>query len=768
MKNILTIIKKELRNYFNNPTAYVIILAFLFLWEFLFFRNVFLVGEASLRGLFDILPWILLVIVPALTMGTLAEEKSDGTLEFLLTHPLHQAQLVIGKFFSIVLFFALTLLFIFPLAWSLGKFGSLDWGQIFGQYTASIFAVSVLASLGIVISGLFSSQISAFLVTIIASFFLIISGTELVTARLPFELAPFFEQLSLSTHFNSMARGVIDLRDLWYFVSLSAVFLGLAYLGLVKNKYGNKKSAFRNIKIAVSLLVGIFVLSNIVGINIPGRLDLTQEKIYTLSETTRDIAGNLPDVVNISLYASDKLPAQLQPVLRETKDILADYQAFSKGNIRVSDKNPSGDSALAKEAASLGVMPMQFNVVSQEQFQVNEGYLGIAVSYGGKHESIPFVENINDLEYQLTSFLTELTAENKPKIGFVSGHGEKSLASDYTVLQKELAKQFEIVPVAAAGADPATSNKDTSTANKTKSAASTPTPVKSFSIPNDVKVLVIAGPTQDYSAEEKKAVTDFIANGGSVFFMIDGTTISPENMSVAVNEKSLADFVKAETGVEVGKDLVYDLKSNQAVGFGGAGQSRVILPYPFWVQASRDNNSLPIATKLENILLPWGSSLTVDASAVTGKGWEEEELFSSSAYAGTQSAQFNINPNQKFSQSGLAQKTLVLALSPKAGEQNQSRVIIVGSSNFISDQFLQNGQANLSFALDGFSWLGQGNSLGNIKIKNLDERKLVFESSGDQNLIKYGNLAFVFLTVSGYGTLRMWKRKKKKNDSYEA
>jgi ABC-type uncharacterized transport system involved in gliding motility auxiliary subunit len=394
--------------------------------------------------------------------------------------------------------------------------------------------------------------------------------------------------------------------------------------------------------------------------------------------------------------------------------------------------------------------------------------LGLAVSYGGKHESIPFVQNVNDLEYQLTSFIKELTAENKPKVGFVSGHGEKALASDYTILQKELAKQFEIVPVAVAGAEPAASSKDTTTANKTKSATSTPAPVKSFSIPTGLKVLVIAGPTQDFSDEEKKAVADFIANGGSVFFMIDGTTISPENMSVAVNEKSLADFVKEQTGVEVGKDLVYDLKSNQAVGFGGAGQSRVVLPYPFWIQAVKDKNSLPIASKLENILLPWGSSLTADIGIIDGKGWDAVDLFSSSAYAGTQSAQFNITPNQKFSQSGLGQKVLALALAPKTGDKNQSHVIVVGSSNFISDQFLQNGQANLSFALDAFSWLGQESSLGNIKIKNLDERKLVFDNSEDPNLIKFGNLAFVFLAVSGYGTLRLWRRKKRKNDVYEA
>lgn len=763
MKNILTIIKKELQAYFNNPTAYIIIVAFLFLWEFLFFRQVFLVGEASLRGLFELLPWILLIVVPALTMGTLAEEKSEGTLEFLLTHPLQQLQLVVGKFLSIVIFFALTLLFIFPLAWSIGKFGNLDWGQVFGQYLASVFAVSALASLGIVISGFFPSQISAFLVSVIASFFLIISGTELVTARLPFELAPFFEQLSLSTHFDSMARGVIDLRDLWYFISLSVVFLGLAYLNLLKDKYGNRKSAFHNIKLAVFLFGGIFVLSNIIGIKIPGRIDLTEEKIYTLSDATREIVGDLQDIVNISLYASDKLPAQLQPVLRETKDILQDYQNFSKGNIRVSYKNPSGDSALAKEAASFGIGPVRFNVISEEQFQVNEGYLGLAVTYGGKNESIPFVENINDLEYQLTSFIRGLTVENKNKVGFVSGHGEKMLESDYRALQQELTKQFEVVPVAAS------SEEESAATNKVSNAKAKDTiaPINKITIPSDVKLLVVAGPTQDFSAEEKKAVADFIRAGGSVFFLVDGATISPTDMSVTVNEKNLADFIKEETGVEVKKDLVYDLKSNEIVSFGG-GQTRFALPYPFWVRALKKENTLPIANKLESILLPWSSTLEGDEKIIAEKGWEKSDLFVSSAFAGVQSGQFNIAPNQKLSQTGLGQKTLALALESKQGEKNQSRIVIVGSSNFLADQFMQNSPANLAFAIDALSWLGQEQSLSKIRIKNLAERKLVFVNNNDPNMIKFGNLGLIFFATVGYGTLRLWKRKKRKNDHYEA
>ena len=765
MKNILTIAKKELRSFFNNPTAYIIILAFLLLWEFLFFRNVFLVGEASLRGLFELLPWIFLIVVPALTMGSLAEEKNDGTLEFLLTHPLKQMELIVGKFLGILSFVALTLLAVFPLAWSLGQFGNLDWGQVFGQYLAAVFAAAVLTSLGIFISGFFSSQISAFLISAIASFFLIISGTDLVNARLPLYLAPFFEQLSLSTHFDSMSRGVIDIRDLWYFVSFSAIFLVFAYLNLLKSKYGNKQAAYRNFQIASVLLVGIIILSNVVGSRIPGRLDLTQEKIYTLSAATKNIAGNLPDIVNISLYASAQLPSQFQPVLRETEDILNDYKTISNGKINIVHKNPSDDPAIAQEAASLGVQPVRFNVVSQEEYQVKDGYLGIAISYGGKHEAIPFVDNVDSLEYQLSGLIKKLTDENKPQIGFISGHGEKSLGTDYQMISTELGKQFEIKTIAAEGDQAGSAAPSSTDKNKKTSAAPAVSPAKKITIPDGLKALVIAGPTEDYSDGEKAAISDYLSKGGSALFLIDGVTISPQTMSAAANDKGLGDYLKSQFGVEVKKDLVYDLHSNETVGV-GSGAMRYLLPYPFWIQAARVSSAFPITSKLESIVLPWTSSLTVDDSALGQAGFEKTELFATTELAGTQTANYNLSPDQKFSQQGLSRKVVALALSPKDGSGKHSRIVVVGDSNFLSDQFTTSDPGNFSFALETLSWLSQESVLSKIGVKNLIERKLNFASGAEPDMIKFGNMGLIFLVTAGYGTWRLSRRKKMKDNEY--
>src|SRR3989344_8132220 len=101
-QHVKTIAKKELRSFFDNPTAYIILVVFLLFWEFLFFRNAFLVGESSLRGLFDLLPWLMIILVPALTMGSVSRERDDGTLEVVLTQPVRETEFLVGKWVAVV------------------------------------------------------------------------------------------------------------------------------------------------------------------------------------------------------------------------------------------------------------------------------------------------------------------------------------------------------------------------------------------------------------------------------------------------------------------------------------------------------------------------------------------------------------------------------------------------------------------------------------------------------------------------------------------
>lgn len=760
MKNILIIVKKELQGYFNSPTAYVVLVAFLLIWQFLFFRGVFLVGQASLISLFDTLPWIFLLFIPALTMGSIAQEKSQGTIEFLLTRPIREIELLAGKFIASLLFVAIALLFIFPIAWSLNKFGNLDWGVVFGQYLASVCMAMVFVSLGIFISSIFKSQISSLLTTAIASFFLVIIGFDIATARFPLSFVPYFEYSSVLSHFASMARGVIDVRDLWYFISAVAIFLCLAYVMLLRNKYGSWKKINRNTQLGVAMIIAIALVSNVATSRIATRIDLTREKIFTLSEPTKKVLGGLDDIVDVTFYRSEQLPSQFQPVLRQIKDTLRDYEAFSGGNVVVAEKNPTAQPELAKEAAEAGVQEMRFNVISQEEFQIKTGYLGIAVSYGGEYESIPFIQNTGDLEYQLTSFIRKLTLEEKPRVVFVTGHGEKSISADYTILNQELLREFNVQEISAPTVEPddPTTEVDEA-ANKLEQAQ-----VEEFEIPDDTTVLVLGGPNREIDEDTRNKIRSFIGNGGSVLYLIDGIEVMPQMFTANANENSFSDFISDEYGISIKENLAYDLRSNETVSFTG-GSMRYMLAYPFWIRSKKAEQT-PIASKVENVILPWASSVEIDQGKVKNKGLEITELLSTTEAGSSQSGQFNLSPEQKFSSRGLEAQLLAVAAKSTEDSNQNVRLAVVGDSDFLTDQFVQNNSQNLSFGIEILSWLAQEESLTSIRLKNVADRTLTFEDETQPNKIKFGNMAFALFAPAGFGVYRLTRRKKIKHLTY--
>ncbi|HLC99736.1 MAG TPA: Gldg family protein, partial [Patescibacteria group bacterium] len=716
-QHVKTIAKKELRSFFDNPTAYIILVVFLLFWEFLFFRNAFLVGESSLSGLFELLPWLMLILVPALTMGSVSQEKSDGTIELLLTHPVNEKEFILGKFFGSFIFVAITLLLVLPIAFSFQSFGSIDWGVVGGQYLAGLCLAAVLISLGLFLSSLFSNQIASLVAIVVASFFLLIIGFELVTASLPPEATPILEKISALSHFNSMARGVIDLRDVWYVISAALIFLLLTNVQLLRQKFGNNRALYRHTQLKTAVFVLVAILINVAGSYIPGRLDLTETKAYTLSDASKKILTELPKNVDITLYASSALPAQLQPVLRETKDVLRDYQTMGKGKVRVSTKNPTTDKKVSDEAATLGLREVQFNVIGQEEFQVKSGFLGIVISAGDVHEALPYLQSTSDLEYQLTSLVRKLTTAEKKKIGFLTGHGEKSSAGQYRALSEELKKQFDLQDV---------------TIDE-----------KNTSVPESLAALIIAGPTQKIDDKARTALTKYIDGGGSVLLLLDPVFIDPQTLTASANENSFSDFAK-EYGVDISDGIVYDLESHETLNFGSQGMS-YLLPYPLWIKSIVPAGlTSPITSSIKQVTFPWTSALTTNEEILKSQGFRVDKLLTTTDFGGRLSTTLKLTPDQTYPENNLSAQLLATALIKDGSEKLESgRLIIVGDSEFLEDQFVRSSPENFGFGISALSWLAQENSLASIRLKQAVERKLLFTDKTQPTLVKYGNLGVV-------------------------
>lgn len=235
MRNMWLFCQKELRAYFNSPVAYIVLTVFLLIVGFFFTTGLFLQGQATMRPLFSMVPIIFLFFVPAITMRLLAEEKRSGSIELLVTLPTRDWEIVLGKFLAawglILTALLLTLVYTFTVA----GLGDIDGGQTFAGYLGMALLGGGFAAIGVWASSLTRNQIVAFIIALAVIAALYMVGDLLIV--MPIALAPVLQFLSISYHFQNIARGVVDSRDLLYYFSLIFLMLYLANRALESRKW---------------------------------------------------------------------------------------------------------------------------------------------------------------------------------------------------------------------------------------------------------------------------------------------------------------------------------------------------------------------------------------------------------------------------------------------------------------------------------------------------------------------------------------------------
>lgn len=231
MSNIWVIFKREFAAYFSTPLAYVFIVIFLALSGALtFFVGAFFErGQADLQSFFSFHPWIYLFLIPAVAMRLWAEERKTGTVEMLMTLPVSTPTAVLGKFFAAWLFIAIALLLTFPLWITVNILGDPDNGVILASYVGSLIMAGAFLAIGSFVSAMTKNQVIAFIIAASACFLFLMSGLDLVqsafTGWAPEFLIDGVKSMSFMSHFQAIMRGVIDVRDLVFFVSVIGVFL---------------------------------------------------------------------------------------------------------------------------------------------------------------------------------------------------------------------------------------------------------------------------------------------------------------------------------------------------------------------------------------------------------------------------------------------------------------------------------------------------------------------------------------------------------------
>lgn len=235
MSTTVTIAKREIKTYFNSPVAYIVVTVFMLIAGYLFFSQLFLERQAELRSYFNLTPLVFTFIIPAITMRLIAEEKGSGTLEMLITMPVRDWEVVLGKFLAGMAMLAAIVGMTFFYAITIMLLGPVDRGPVVAGYVGLLLMGGAFVAIGVMASSFTRNQIVAFILAFAISFALFIFGQ--ITQLAPEGLAPILTFLSISKHFEPLSRGIIDSRDVVYYLSVMVVSLVIATASLESRKW---------------------------------------------------------------------------------------------------------------------------------------------------------------------------------------------------------------------------------------------------------------------------------------------------------------------------------------------------------------------------------------------------------------------------------------------------------------------------------------------------------------------------------------------------
>jgi ABC-2 type transport system permease protein len=703
--------------------------AFLGLSLFLGFRTMYASGVASMRPLFDLMPLLFAVFIPAATMGSVAEERRSKTLEWLMAQPLSEMDLIVGKFFGNWAFVLVAVVATMPTALGVLMVSEADAGIVVAQYLGAALLVAQFVALGLWASSITRDQITAFIVAAALSFALFLIGLPVVQIGLPPSISGALARLSVLGHFENVARGVVDLRDVLYFVSTTGLFLTLAIAAVSRERLSPGRDEFKRLRVGTAVVAALVVVLNLLGSHVRGRLDLTAGNLYTLADGSRELLEDLDDLVQIKLFASAELPSELQLQLRDVRDLLADMRRASKGNVIVTDVDPDNDEDAEAEAFQFGIFPVEFNVLRDDEFEIRRGFYGLAIVYADEQEVMPIIVRTDDLEFRIASAIHRMTNESRAGVAFVEGYGSKT-AAEIPGLQQSLADRYDFRSIDISGDSAAAISRDST------------------------EVLVVAGPMQMLDSMAVQRVRDFIDAGGAVLFLLEAIEMNPQTAQTMPIRSGLEPLLE-ENGIGFTGSMVMDLQSSERVNLGQRGLFSVISPYPLWPITVPGANHA-ITSGLNSFTVAWATALEVrDSVRVT-------PLWTTTAAGAVQGPMEPIMPDQDWNRApdDLGVQTVAVAVTP-AEDESSGRLVVVGDATFTEGQFLQSNASNLTFLANSIDWLAQDEALIRIRSKNRTPPNLVFQSDFARSFLKWGNLIGVPLGFVLFGAVRIGGRRRR-------
>lgn len=485
--------------------------------------------------------------------------------------------------------------------------------------------------------------------------------------------------------------------------------------------------------VSILLITAIIVLANLISQQLFFRLDLTENKQYTLSRATKDILRNLEDPVTVTAYFSENMPPDIEKARRDFQEMLVEYANLSKGYVDYQFINPDEEEE-KQQAMQEGIRPVMITVREKDQAQQQQAFLGAVVQLGGQKEAIPFIQPGAPIEYELSTSIKKLAVKDKPSVGIVQGHGEPSL--------QELGQVYESLSIL----------YSVENVNLESESA----------IPDRFRALAIVAPHDTIPPAHLAKLDDYLSRGGQLFIALNAVEGDLQNAQGTAIHTGLEDWLR-QKGVEASPSFIIDAQCGSVTVRQQQGflTFNTALQFPYLPVISNFPEH-PITRGLEQAILSFASPLRFVGDSTA----RFTPIALTSVKSGIANPPVFFDINRQWTDADFPMSNLIVGgiLEGNLAGGAFSRIIVIGDGDFpVSGQGAQN-EDNISLMANSIDWLSDDTGLIELRTKAVASRPIEQEylsddASGKRNRMKYLNFALPLLLVLAYGFFRLQRQK---------
>ena len=537
----------------------------------------------------------------------------------------------------------------------------------------------------------------------------------------------------------------------------------------------NKAEKRRSLFINIVIILGILIVINLISVNIFFRLDLSRGKIYSLSRSSRETVRELPDRLLIKAYFTKNLPAQLADAHRFTRDILAEYQAYSRGRIRFEFIDPSDEDRLRQEAQRDQVMPVSMRVIEDDKLEIREIFMGLVFHYRGETETIPFIQNTRGLEYDITSSIKKITNIGRKTVGLFKI--EDQLPPIMQGRQQQPQTRYNAI-----------SEMITDHYNLENIDLMEP-------IGLNIQTLIFGGVKDSLHIEQLYNLDQYLMRGGKLLLFQEAVNADLQTLAASPIQSNIFDLLK-HYGIRIKQNLVTDANAGQIQVQRQQGIFSFATPvsYPPFPVISNVNKEHLVTKNLENLQMLFVSELEEN---VSNPNFNLLPLFKTSDNSGEiRGPNFDISFEKYMQQRDLrrmftAPAKIIAGLytgtiesyyldmfpeedDPLAAEfyyrNNDAKIILVADSDFIKDGAGAGAPANLDFVLNSVDYLMDDTALIEIRARETVFKPLKELSTSGRKFVRWLNIllpTFLLLLFGAFNYQKQMRRRKLIRKIYE-